>query len=422
MNGFRSWYAQCRQEGTADIRFFILWFMVAIYPLLVIPHLFYITFPLGQVQPGFFYAPRYVVLAFMSLVAIIVLLKDKTPVNHPAYLPLTLFIIFSMISSFLAPVPMTAWIGSPYRFTGASTYYFCIVLFILAHNTVKIQETVNCMVITSSIVSLLAILQYFNINLVPHEPGRDGLLSYGTLAHPNFLGTYTAFTLPAAVLLFIKSKEKVWLLCAALIYTGLVVSLCRGTWLSFAIGFLIIALHFRAKADQRKNLLILAIIFLAITVALLPARDGFLIKRLLSVPGELGSAVMLEKEAGTYRMFIWHNSIKLLRDFWAFGIGPDHLIYAKLITPASEWADKVHNIYLEIGVTMGVFALASYLAFLSFILRRWKSEQGFLLFTMIVVYLIQGFFNIDVVMNMPVFWIVLGLSLAESKKYAQPQL
>ena len=41
-------------------------------------------------------------------------------------------------------------------------------------------------------------------------------------------------------------------------------------------------------------------------------------------------------------------------------------------------------------------------------------------FTMILTYLIQGFFNIDVIMVLPLFWIILGLSQAnyEEEKLA----
>jgi riboflavin transporter FmnP len=88
-------------------------------------------------------------------------------------------------------------------------------------------------------------------------------------------------------------------------------------------------------------------------------------------------------------------------------------VYAGLITPAHELADKAHDIYLEMGLTMGIFTLLSYLVFLGFILRKWKTEIGFVLFTMIAVYLIQGVSNIDIVVIMPLFWIVLGLALSE---------
>lgn len=402
-----------------DKRFLILWFMVSVYPLVVVPHSFYVRFNGDYAHPGFFYGPRWVILAVVSLIALFILLRDREPVNQPVFIPLIFFIVFSIISAFLAPAPVTAWIGTPYRFTGLSTYYFCIILFILAKSSKKADLLISCLVITAGVVSFLAILQYFGLNLVPHEPSRDLLISYGTLPHPNFFGTYTAFILPAAILFYFRTRQLLWLVYSCLIYSGLLVSLCRGTWIASFVGFLIISYKAFKNPSQRKYLVFLVLIFLLVTIALLPVRDFALLNRFFSVTGEIGSGIKLGADAGSYRMFIWQESFKLLKHYWAFGIGPDHLIFANIITPAKELADKAHNIYLEMAVTMGIFSLISYFSFLSFFLRKWKTEMQFLLSTMILVYLIQGFFNIDVVINMPLFWITLGLSLGYSQESEQ---
>ena len=415
----KKWLSNCQRDDLFNIRYIILWFMVSIYPLIVIPHPFYISFFNGVlVPPGYFYLPRYVVLALVALITLIILIKDRVQVNNTVFIPLFLFIIFIIISSFNAPVQITAWVGSPYRFTGASTYFFCIILFILA-STISLEKSemlIRSMLVTGAIVSILALLQYFNINLVPHEANREGLISYGTMPHPNFLGTYTSFLLPAAVLFFVRLQKKSSLVLAVLVYIGLLVSLCRGTWLASLAGVIIIAFYVWKKPNHKRNFFFVLLIFIAIIMVLLPLRESTLLDKIFSISGEVAKGVNMNQQAGTYRLFIWEHMIRLLPRFWAFGVGPDSLIYAMLKTPINEIADKAHNIYLEIAVTMGLFALASYLAFLNFFLRKWKNEIGFTLFAMVAVYLIQGFSNIDVVPIMPLFWIVLGLSLAARKE------
>ncbi|MDK2881431.1 MAG: hypothetical protein PWQ99_1206 [Clostridia bacterium] len=401
-----------RTKINCDIRYILLWLMLSVYPLLVIPHPFYIISPAGVAPPGYFYAPRYAILVCLSLIALAVLIKDKKPLNHPALLPLLLFLTCGMTSSFLAAVPMTAWIGSPFRFTGFSTYFCCFILFILAmQNNQRASGLLKGMIYCAAVVSFLALLQYFGINLVPHEPGREATYPYGTLANPNFLGTYTAFVLPAALLFFLQHQKPPWLFCSGLIYAGLLVSLCRGAWLASLAGFLVTVYFALREQDKRSAVIRLSFVLLTVTVLLLPARDGLLLSRILTVPGEMGKAAMLEADAGSYRIFIWERVSRLFLHYWAFGIGPDHLIYAKIITPNHALVDKAHNVFLEIAVTMGTFALISYLAFLSFFFRRPRNRTGFLLLVMISVYLVQGLFNIDVVMVMPLFWIVLGLAL-----------
>jgi O-antigen ligase len=411
IENIRTWYYKNLANGTFNIRFLIIWFMLAIFPLLVIPNHISIQFALGIISPEYFYLPRYVILGIVAIVALIILLKDRTQISHPAFIPLFFFIIFATISGFLAPVQITAWIGSPYRFTGLSTYYFCIVLFILAQTTDKTDKLLKAMVYTAAIVSCLGLLQYFGINLVPHEQSASGILSYGTMPHPDFFGTYTAFILPAAIFLFLRSQKLYDLVFPAMISAGQLVSLCRGTWIASLIGLLVIIWYVWKKPELRKNLFIFLGALAAVALALMAAKHGLLLSRIVSFKGSSG--ISLNDAAGSYRMYIWRGAFHLFLLYWAFGIGPDHLIYAGLMTPAHELADKAHDIYLEMGLTMGIFTLLSYLAFLGLILRKWKTEIGFVLFTMIAVYLIQGVANIDIVAIMPLFWIVLGLALGE---------
>jgi hypothetical protein len=408
----RAWYDHQLEEGTFNIRYLILWFMLAIFPLLVIPNHIAIKFAMGVVPPEYVYLPRYIILGIVAIIALIILLKDRTQIKHPAFIPLFFFIIFATVSGFLAPIQITAWIGSPYRFTGLSTYYFCIVLFILALTTGKTEKLLTAMAYTAAIVSCLGLLQYFGINLVPHgHYTASGMLAYGTLPHPDFFGTYTVFILPAAIFLFLRSNKLYNMLFPVLVYAGQVVSLCRGTWITTLLGLAIIAWYVWNSPEMRKNYLLLLGAFVVVTLLLMPANHGLLLSRIVSLKSNTG--ISLNDTAGEFRMYIWRGTFHLFLLYWPFGIGPDHLVYARLITPAHELADKAHDIYLEMGLTMGIFTLLSYLAFLGIILRKWKTEIGFVLFTMIAVYLIQGVTNIDIVVIMPLFWIVLGLALNE---------
>ncbi|MGI6405242.1 MAG: O-antigen ligase family protein [Syntrophaceticus sp.] len=402
-------------KGKWNIRYLILWFMVAIYPLIVIPY--QLPRDLEIIAPvSYFYAPRYVVLMIVTFIALMLLLKDRVRINHPAALPLGFFFLFAMLATILAPVKETAWFGLPARYTGFSTYFCCIILFILATQTEQDDRLLKSAVWCGVIVSILALLQFFGLNLVPHEPFRDRLVSYGTMGNPNFLGTYTAFLLPAAILLYIYTKKRSWLIATSCIYGGMLVSLTRGVWMAAFLGFLIIVWHCIKKRDFKKPLTNVIIAFMIVTAVLAPFHSGMILTRSASIEGELEKGIKLEESAGSSRMLIWRETIKLLPDNWMFGIGPDHLLYYGAFF-SGKTADKAHNIYLEIAVTMGVFTLLAYLAFLSVFMRPQKSKKGFLFFVMISTYLVQGFFNIDVVMVMPVFWIILGLAL----DYMTPQ-
>ncbi|MTI82291.1 MAG: O-antigen ligase family protein [Firmicutes bacterium] len=376
--------------------------MVTVYPLVVYPNSL----------NNYFYLPKYLVLAVVSLFSLYVLLREKGNVKHPAFIPLSIFLLCVLVSAILASDTYVAFIGT-YRFTGFTTYLFCFILFTVAFQVKSKEKVLVYMISCAAIISIITVLQYFDINIVPHESFR-GIYhreGYGTMANPNFLGTYVAFILPGATIFYLQYKKLYWLLCSALIYAGLLVCLTRGAWLAAFISFLFIVIYSLRITNWKRNLVWIILVFIVVTGTLLPTKDGLIYKRALSIPQEMDSAIQLEDKAGTKRMLIWKESFNLLPQYWVFGMGPDHLRYAEIMTNEKSIVDKAHNIYLEIAVTMGIPALIAYLIFLSYFFRQCRDTTEYIFLMMIVTYLIQGFFNIDVVMVLPLFWIILGLSL-----------
>ncbi len=387
--------------------------MLAIYPLIIVP-----------TSLGFFEFPNYIILAVFSVLALFFLARDKASLAYKhTFLFLSLFFVFAIISTVLAIDPMKAWAGS-HRYTGLSTYLFCIILFFLAYSHISNQDNtyyqnkqhflLNGMIICASLVSFLALINHFVFNLSLHKTFDLFFKTYGTMGNRNFLGTYTVFILPASIMLYMYHQKKLYLLSTALIYGALVVSLTRGAWIAFALTFVIILFYAVKYLKKPKQALHIIMIIIFMTLVLLPTNNR-ISSRFSTIPKEIKSAVQLEDSAGSKRMYIWKETAKLIPQYWAFGMGPDNLEYADIRTSKNVIADKAHNIYLEILVTMGVFALFSYLFFLSYFIRYWKGKYEFLFSIMILTYLIQGLFNIDVVMVMPLFWIILGLSLANNQ-------
>lgn len=379
-----------------------LLFIAALYPFIVVPG-----------QPSGFTLPKYCALALAAAAALALLLSVRSLKFQRSFIPLGLFLAFALTATVLAADPFRAWFGD-YRYTGFCTYLFCAILFLLAvdwGNPDRAVVILKWMSAAAALVSLIAVLQYIGFNFIPHYI-HDRMHPYSTIGNRNFVGTYTVFILPAAICFYLRRREAVWLGCAALIYAGLLVSLTRGAWLALPLPLLIIFCHFFRNPKNRRALLILFLILLLTTALLAPARDWLLIKRAFSIPDQLALALELEDSAGTDRLYIWKETLKLIRANWAFGVGPDHL---DLPAPPRMMIDKAHNIYLEIAATMGLFALCAFLWFLSSFLRIRPGENGLLFFTMILAYLLQGVANIDVIAVMPLFWITLGLSLTQDR-------
>lgn len=386
-----------------DPRTLILFLMVAVYPLV------FSTGKTGMTMS------KYIFLAAVSLPALYPVIRDRIKLRTPALIPLGFFILCAAISTVLAANPATAWIGL-YRYTGFSTYIFCVIMFLTAAGSDKAEKILGWVVACASVVSMIAVLQYFGLNFLPPRDYNRLNPTYATIGNPNFLATYAVFILPAAMLFYLRKHKPVFLAAAAVIFAALLVTLTRGAWLAFLPLSLVIFYYCRKK-QLLKPLGKLYLILFLVTCMLLPVHDWYILKRALSIPDQVAAAVKMEDRGGSNRIKIWKEAIETIEQHWAFGVGPDSFRFQFSET---KYTDKAHNIYLEIAATMGMFALLSYLCFLSFFLRPGNNETGFTLFFMILTYLVQGFFNIDAIAVMPLFWIVLGLSLSKTRSRSSP--
>ncbi|WP_235919652.1 O-antigen ligase family protein [Heliomicrobium undosum] len=392
-----------RRMGLEDIKYSMLLFMFSVYPFLANP----------AIQD--YFEMRFFHLAVFSALALYVLFKEQVKIRHPLLIPLAAFLGFSLIATLLAADPKVAWTGS-YRCTGYMTYVFCAVLFVLAYQTGRREKLLNGMFLAGVIVSTLAVLQFYGINLVP-DSDLDGLV-YSTMGNPNWLGAYLVLILPAAVIVSIRSSGWRSPAAAATLYAGLLVSNTRGAWIAFLVVFSWILVRHFHDPFQRKRIYIIMMIFLAITALLAFSKDGVLLSRAYSMKAEINDAVTLSNQAGSFRMLIWKEVLKLIPQHWAFGLGPDHLMYANIRMPNGMVQTKSHNFILEILITTGVFSLIAYLRFLGYFLMNWQSGEGFIYFAMILGYVLQGLFLHDVIMVVPLFWIILGF--AASHLHSRP--
>jgi O-antigen ligase len=136
---------------------------------------------------------------------------------------------------------------------------------------------------------------------------------------------------------------------------------------------------------------------------------------------------------GSSRFFIWEKSMPLIPEYFWIGSGPDTFEFIFRASPAemkeflgspNTKVDKAHNEYLQIAITIGTPALVTYLVFVFLILR--KAYQGvkraegkekiiiYGLIATIIGYLVQAFFNISTVPVAPLYWAIMGLTLAKS--------
>ena len=142
-----------------------------------------------------------------------------------------------------------------------------------------------------------------------------------------------------------------------------------------------------------------------------------------------------KEKLGSARGYIWSRSLPImLKKNLLIGSGPDTFgfVFPQNDRLAKWWAygftnmtvDKVHNLYLQIGMGQGCIALIAFLVMMityliqSFKLYAFGNEyndtdgMGIGIMLAIIGYLGAGFFNDSVVSVAPIFWILLGTGFA----------
>jgi putative inorganic carbon (HCO3(-)) transporter len=404
--------------------------MLFTFPLLIFPN-----------DVNSFIIPRYYLLVFVSILAFLILLTNKANMMTSYTILLVIFLILSVVSCLFSSNMMTSWFGMAklvgftaksankpilfianlYYYTGFITYIMCGVLFLLGTLVSKPINLLKVFIVSSSLVSLTVLLQFAGIDIVPWNDIAIPLS--GTMGNPNYLASLMVFVLPGSLLLYALNDDYLSLFCSAVIFAGLVISNTRGAWITFGFVLTILFIYISksdTKQKARKVLIICCVIITVLTV-LLPMKDGMFFKRGLSVKEEVTSSIQLKDEGGSNRLYIWKEVIKVIENHWLFGIGPDNLVYEKIVYKDAV-NTKAHNNLLEIAATMGIPAMLAYIAFILSVFLQYRKGNAFQFTALLMClsYLVQGLVNIDMLMVYPLFWIVLGMSVACRKSNEFP--
>jgi hypothetical protein len=144
--------------------------------------------------------------------------------------------------------------------------------------------------------------------------------------------------------------------------------------------------------------------------------------------------VYQRESMGSGRVYIWSRSIPLLKETLLIGKGADTY---PLVFPQTDYigkfkgfgdykrlnetiVDKPHNLYLQIGINIGVVSLIVYLSINIFIVfdlfsltkKRNYSDKAIPFISIIIGYSITMLFNDSTVVVSTVYWVTIGLSMA----------
>ncbi len=127
-----------------------------------------------------------------------------------------------------------------------------------------------------------------------------------------------------------------------------------------------------------------------------------------------------DDEFGTYRIFLWKRSLKLILDYPILGTGPDSFAVRFMAKYTNDIMaigpltinDTAANVYLTMTVNLGIIGLLNYLSFLFYNLKEGIkniNKYSVVLLIAIICYITQDFFNLSVVIVSPLFWALLAI-------------
>ncbi len=293
----------------------------------------------------------------------------------------------------------------------------------IINSPAMVKRCLYALVISSAVVSVYGIYQnYFGALSTKWQDMEMFFEIKGRVVsmfdNPNVLGEFLILIFPITLALMATSKlsyERFFLFAIAMMSCWcLVFTWSRGAWIGCMIAtvlFLCISSKYFFTAGLLSLPWVGAFVWLK--------RDSLILTRLTS----------FGDSSTSYRLGIWKGVLRMLEDVGLFGIGIGEeafkKIYPMYALTGIEAAPHAHNLYLQIAVEMGVFALIAFLIFIflfaqfsfSFCKSAMNRSNKLLslgIFCGVLALLIQGmtdyvWYNYRVFL---LFWMIVGLGVA----------
>ena len=357
-----------------------------------------------------------IIVLLASFLFLFLLFKNKLYKLYKNWMVISFslfLLILPILSIFSINFNESLW-GGFERMEGVFYYFYLflfllILLYILRDN--KTWKNIFISITISNIlISSLAILQKFNINIgIMEYAGRIG----GTLGNAAYLSSVLLFGLIFLSFFFYRYKKYRIFSSIAIILNiiAIFISATRGSLLALFFVILLSLLFsiFKKGFLEKKKKIILSsilIIFVLFISSIFIFKDFEVIKKVESL--RRISNISLSDSTSASRLVIWKYSFDSFIDKPIFGWGLENFddSFNKYYdnTISEEWFDRAHNNYLDILITGGIISLLIYLIFIFFVFKLiyflYKEEKidfiSWQIFTFgFLAYLIQNIFIFD---------------------------
>lgn len=354
-----------------------------------------------------YYIPQLCVLAPSLIFGFMYLLKIREVKKGPAETGALLFLVFLFPSVFVGPDRAQA-IMIYAEWAAVLGLYFYAANFLSARQR---KKTILLMLVSSAIAALYALAQANGIDL-PGWATNYGGRAFSTFGNPDFFGGFIILVIPlAAGYAFLSGKKKAGILFAALFIAALLASRTRSSLAAFVLSALLALWLFRKEIfSDKKSTAAVAVMGAAVLMAVLfnaPVRERFV------------SALDFKNADLQGRAAMWKAGAKMVIDrplVGASATGVKALFPKYNAGNAYFETDRLHNDFIDLAASCGLFALGAFLFLLYGIWPRGGTHMARAAAAAMAAMLLHALLNFPffIIPSQAYFFLIAGLAAAGS--------
>ncbi len=389
------------------------------------------------------------VVIFRSIIEILTVFYLFLIIKNREFIPksniiITVFSLFTFIfgvSTAISINPYLSFWGSLERMGGFWSFLHYLVFFLILVSVFRTREDWLRLLGLSVFVGVLSAFYGFgqktNISFFIGSGNRERI--FGTIGNAALFAGYQIVALFTAITLvfskWISQRYRGFLWVAILINTiAILMTAVRGSMLGMSIGFLLFTFLYTINS---KSQIAKKILFALLILGVLFVAFAFAFKKTNFVQNSSYLKRITDFSPSTYtvntRFWAWHAGLQ----GWIetpktilFGWGPENfdVPFSKHFNPkffqgigSETLFDRAHNMFVEVLVTMGLFAFLAYVAmFIVSIRLIWRriikgpveDERviGMGIISLIVAYMIHNSFIFDTAANFVAFFTMLAFA------------
>lgn len=299
------------------------------------------------------YSVAIIGLTFICLILNHDRFKTEIP---PALVPAVLFMATAVLAAVFSLMRVDSMKTLPLYAAYFMVFYSSALLF---KDRIILKTALLFQIISALILSAYGIYQYFFVKVPTAIAWVDvkqfpelATRVYATLENPNVLAEYLVLVIPVVLGLLWAARrfsQKIfYTVILGVLILCLVLTFSRGGWLGLALAFIVFA------ALKEPRLLILLMALALISPLFLPS----------VVANRVASIGRLEDSSNAFRVTIWIAALRIIKDYWLTGVGLGLSAFARVYRDymiAGTPALHAHNLYLEMGIEVGIAGLLAFL-------------------------------------------------------------